>query len=123
MDRVANSTPIVDFESRLNSLRVNRLKRLDLPTPESPISTTAKRICQSRRLLGGGKAGGSAVGLTLEKELDTRLISISSYYGVLRSKTYIVFVIRHDCGCIELCCGKSTWTDGNVVAMMQRPFF
>jgi hypothetical protein len=24
----------------LNSLRVKRLKRLDLPTPESPISTT-----------------------------------------------------------------------------------
>ncbi len=24
MDRVANSTPMVDFDSRLNSLRVNR---------------------------------------------------------------------------------------------------
>ena len=32
---------MVDLESRLNSLRVNRLSRLDLPTPESPISTTA----------------------------------------------------------------------------------
>lgn len=31
---------MVDLESRLNSLRVNRLKRLDLPTPESPIRTT-----------------------------------------------------------------------------------
>lgn len=41
MDRVANSTPMVDLESRLNSLRVNRLNRLDLPTPESPMRTTA----------------------------------------------------------------------------------
>ena len=40
MLRVANSTPMVDFDSRLNSLRVNRERRLDLPTPESPISTT-----------------------------------------------------------------------------------
>lgn len=40
MERVANSTPMVDLESRLNSLRVNRLRRLDLPTPESPIKTT-----------------------------------------------------------------------------------
>jgi hypothetical protein len=40
IDRVANSTPIVDFESRLNSFRVKRLSRLDFPTPESPISTT-----------------------------------------------------------------------------------
>ena len=40
IERVANSTPIVDLESRLNSLRVNRLSRLDLPTPESPMRTT-----------------------------------------------------------------------------------
>lgn len=37
---VANSTPIVDFDSKLNSLRVNLESRLLLPTPESPISTT-----------------------------------------------------------------------------------
>lgn len=37
---VANSTPIVDFDSRLNSFRVNRDSKLDLPTPESPINTT-----------------------------------------------------------------------------------
>ena len=30
MLRVANSTPIVDFDSRLNSLRVKRESRLDL---------------------------------------------------------------------------------------------
>ncbi len=41
MLRVANSTPIVDLDSRLNSLRVKRESRLLLPTPESPISTTA----------------------------------------------------------------------------------
>ena len=67
MDRVANSTPIVDLESRLNSLRVNLLKRLDLPTPESPISTTGKMSVWR-----GGRVGGSAVGhmaLTLEEEL------------------------------------------------------
>lgn len=40
---VANSTPMVDFDSRQNSLRVNRLSRLDFPTPESPMSTTLKR--------------------------------------------------------------------------------
>ena len=43
MERVANSTPMVDLESRLNSLRVNRLNRLDFPTPESPMSTTVRR--------------------------------------------------------------------------------
>ena len=43
IDRVANSTPMVDFESRLNSFRVNRLSRLDLPTPESPMRTTTMR--------------------------------------------------------------------------------
>ena len=42
-DRVANSTPIVDLDSRQNSLRVNRDSRLDLPTPESPMRTTLKR--------------------------------------------------------------------------------
>ncbi len=34
--RVANSTPIVDFSSDENELRVNRDSRFDLPTPESP---------------------------------------------------------------------------------------
>ena len=48
---VANSTPIVDFDSRLNSLRVNRERRLDLPTPESPINTT---VC----VVGGGGGEG-----------------------------------------------------------------
>lgn len=43
MLRVANSTPIVDLDSRQNSLRVKRLSRLDLPTPESPMSTTLNR--------------------------------------------------------------------------------
>jgi hypothetical protein len=43
MLRVANSTPIVDFDSRQNSLRVNRDSRLDLPTPESPMSTTLNK--------------------------------------------------------------------------------
>lgn len=40
--RVANSTPIVDFDSKLNSFLVNRDKRLLLPTPESPMRTTGK---------------------------------------------------------------------------------
>lgn len=60
MERVANSTPMVDLDSRLNSLRVNRESRLDLPTPESPIRTTRGIFrdeekydhCQIRRLGG-----------------------------------------------------------------------
>jgi hypothetical protein len=40
---VANSTPMVDFDSRLNSFRVKRDNRLLLPTPESPIKTTKER--------------------------------------------------------------------------------
>ena len=40
---VANSTPIVDFDSKLNSFLVNLDNKLLLPTPESPISTTVKR--------------------------------------------------------------------------------
>ena len=70
IDRVANSTPIVDLESRLNSLRVNLLKRLDFPTPESPIRTTEKMSV----LVEGDLVGGSAVGRfhTLKEELYTR---------------------------------------------------
>lgn len=41
---VANSTPMVDFDSRLNSFRVNLANRLLLPTPESPIRTTIIKI-------------------------------------------------------------------------------
>lgn len=41
--RVANSTPMVDLDSKLNSFLVNLASRLDLPTPESPIKTTAKK--------------------------------------------------------------------------------
>lgn len=43
MLRVANSTPMVDLLSSMNSLRVKRLSRLDFPTPESPMRTTLKR--------------------------------------------------------------------------------
>lgn len=44
---VANSTPMVDFDSRLNSLRVNLANKLLLPTPESPIRTTIiKKKCK-----------------------------------------------------------------------------
>ncbi len=32
---------MVDLDSKLNSFLVNRERRLDLPTPESPINTTA----------------------------------------------------------------------------------
>jgi hypothetical protein len=40
------------LESRLNSFRVNRLRRLDFPTPESPINTTAGSQCQQRAAAG-----------------------------------------------------------------------
>lgn len=40
---VANSTPIVVFDSRLNSFLVNLDRRLDFPTPESPIRTTTNK--------------------------------------------------------------------------------
>ena len=50
MDLVANSTPIVDFDSKLNAFLVNLEKRLDFPTPESPIRTT-KNLKYSRRPL------------------------------------------------------------------------
>lgn len=43
MLRVANSTPIVDFDSKLNSFLVKRDSRLLFPTPESPIKTTKKK--------------------------------------------------------------------------------
>ena len=50
---VANSTATVVCDSRLNSLCVKRNRRLDLPTPESPISTTRG---------GGGGEGGEREG-------------------------------------------------------------
>ncbi len=34
---MANSTPIVVLDSILNSFLVKRIKRFDLPTPESPV--------------------------------------------------------------------------------------
>lgn len=40
---VANSTPIVDFDSKLNSFLVNLDNKFDFPTPESPISTTGTK--------------------------------------------------------------------------------
>jgi len=40
--RVANSTPMVDFDSKLNSFLVNRDRRLLFPTPESPMRTTER---------------------------------------------------------------------------------
>ena len=43
MLRVANSTPIVDLDSLSNSLRQKRPNRPDLPTPESPMSTSLNR--------------------------------------------------------------------------------
>jgi hypothetical protein len=42
-DRVANSTPMVDLDSRQNSFLVKRERRFDLPTPESPMRTTLNR--------------------------------------------------------------------------------
>ena len=50
---VANSTPMVDLDSKLNSLRVNRDNRLLFPTPESPISTTVvleARVTDGRQM-------------------------------------------------------------------------
>lgn len=44
MLRVANSTPIVDFDSKLNSFLVKRDNRLLFPTPESPIKTTVNKM-------------------------------------------------------------------------------
>ena len=42
MRLVANFTPMVDFDSGLNSLLVKRERRSDFPTPESPTRTTAE---------------------------------------------------------------------------------
>ena len=50
---VANSTATVVCDLRLNSLCVKRNRRLDLPTPESPISTTRGGV--------GGGGGGEGV--------------------------------------------------------------
>jgi hypothetical protein len=49
---VANSTPMVDLDSKLNSFLVNLDNKFDFPTPESPINTTEKmghmtHVCQS----------------------------------------------------------------------------
>ena len=57
---VANATATVVCDSRLNSLCVKRNRRLDLPTPESPISTTRG---------GGGGEGGERMG---EEEREGR---------------------------------------------------
>lgn len=48
---MANSTPIVDFDSKLNSFLVNRDRRLLFPTPESPINTTESEEIELRILM------------------------------------------------------------------------
>lgn len=48
---VANSTPMVDFDSKLNSFLVNLDNRLLLPTPESPISTTVNKRRENIKLV------------------------------------------------------------------------
>eukprot|EP00964_Phaeocystis_antarctica_P143334 scaffold108870_cov36-Phaeocystis_antarctica.AAC.1 len=53
---------MVDFESRWNSLRVKRLNRFDLPTPESPMMTTAVRA----------RTSGSAVRASRETRENTQ---------------------------------------------------
>jgi hypothetical protein len=42
MMRVAKSSPMVNLHSGLNSFFVKRERRLLLPTPESPMRTTAE---------------------------------------------------------------------------------
>ncbi|KAM1086866.1 hypothetical protein ACFX2B_012316 [Malus domestica] len=50
--RVANSTPMVDLGSRLNSFLVNLDNKLDLPTPESTISTILKSSKPNSEVVG-----------------------------------------------------------------------
>ncbi len=125
IDLVANSTPMVDLESRLNSFRVNRLKRLDLPTPESPISTT-KRPDVSRCCGSVGEARGRrAVGLepTLEKELRARKISVNAL-GEMRVG-YVHHIHHSPCLLVKfvVVCGeeKVSWLI-DVVAMAAFVF-
>jgi hypothetical protein len=42
-EKINENLPIVLFDSRLNSSRVNRLNKFDFPTPESPMSTTLNK--------------------------------------------------------------------------------
>lgn len=111
MDLVANSTPMVDLESRLNSLRVNRLSRLDLPTPESPIRTTAdtKSVTIEHREKGQKwcERGNRRLHVrTFEKELrvtssqhegeEGRWLGWgNSAWGLDNFVTHIVFVVGH----------------------------
>ena len=92
MDLVANSTPIVDLESRLNSLRVNRLNRLDLPTPESPIRTTKSHVSGGLQAL--PRAVGSGELRTFKEKLGV-IVSRRRYQA--RCATYIIFIVRHAC--------------------------
>lgn len=105
IERVANSTPIVDLESRLNSLRVNRLSRLDLPTPESPISTTIHPsvflpvgLIHVERAMGGGRGREDAActqgNVTFEEELKQCQPQEGKKCCGLKY-THIVLVVSH----------------------------
>jgi hypothetical protein len=97
---------MVDFESRLNSLRVKRLRRLDLPTPESPISTTEEGNVSK---YGGRGSRRQAVGclLTLEKELRARENQHKQHakrcaMHILTSySSFAMIVLGKRCGCVE----------------------
>lgn len=97
---------MVDLESKLNSLRVNRLSRLDFPTPESPINTTSKKRQKSqpgaRAMVGGGAHRVGSVG-TFEEELCKRLRlaharARKTGEGQKGGTSYIVLVVGHGCG-------------------------
>ena len=90
---MANSTPMVDLESRLNSLRVKRLKRLDLPTPESPISTTVRRYVSKIYL--GEQEGLFA---PLNKNYNATVVSSRSGYPMGCLSSHIIFIVCHSFG-------------------------
>ena len=90
---MANSTPMVDLESRLNSLRVKRLKRLDLPTPESPMSTT---VCSYVSKIYLGEWEGLFA--PLNKNYKATVVSSRSGYPVGCLSSHIIFLVCHSCG-------------------------
>ena len=91
---VANSTPIVDLDSKLNSFLVNRESKFDFPTPESPMRTTVKNEPQHQSF----KVYNSW-GILTE--------SIYTTYYVNTFKKIVVFIIlRSHCGKLQLILDK-----------------
>ncbi|GFS35932.1 RAB GTPase homolog A1G [Actinidia rufa] len=88
MLRVANLTPIVDLDSRLNSFLVNLESKFDFPTLESPISTTLNKCFHF-----GKPVVGSSMKAQIQKQREGGRQAVGVLYDLVRRYRRVLFLI------------------------------